>query len=243
MRENLTLGNRKSDFLKKLKEVLYNRRKFVYSSSDYLYEVFWCCKWNKKIKKQSRLEYRNQIYRNGIKRFTHETDIVEVVKSIRMLKTLSKIVLSKNQKWLLGLEDSNLLTNNTLKNKESNEINVAQNINNDFHENIFGQRKSIIGPNLTAATIDIPLSHEHLPSYLSQEPDLDFRMKVDNLISNFAEEKVTAQNMKILKLAYGFIEEDEVTKEQEKSKDFVLKTEESNNALFESNSKDLEFLN
>ena len=68
-------------------------------------------------------------------------------------------------------------------------------------------------------------------------------MKVDNLISNFAEEKVTAQNMKILKLAYGFIEEDEVTKEQEKSKDFVLKTEESNNALFESNSKDLEFLN
>ena len=40
MRENLTLGNRKSDFLKKLKEVLYNRRKFVYSSSDYLYEVF-----------------------------------------------------------------------------------------------------------------------------------------------------------------------------------------------------------
>ena len=39
-KQNLTLGNRKSDFLKKLKEVLYNRRKFVYSSSDYLYEVF-----------------------------------------------------------------------------------------------------------------------------------------------------------------------------------------------------------
>ena len=68
---------------------------------------------------------------------------------------------------------------------------------------------------------------------MSNEADFEFKMKVDNLISNFADEKVTAQNMKILKLAYGFIEEDEVTKEQEKSKDFVLKTEESSNYMFD----------
>ena len=43
-RPNLTLKDKKLDFMVKLREVLYNRRKFAYSSSDYLYEVLCCCK-------------------------------------------------------------------------------------------------------------------------------------------------------------------------------------------------------
>ena len=38
-RLNVKLKDQKIDFLVKLKEVLYNRRKFGYSSSDYIYEV------------------------------------------------------------------------------------------------------------------------------------------------------------------------------------------------------------
>ena len=183
------------------------------------------------------MEYKNQVYKNGIKRFTLETDLVELVKSLRMLKILSKIILSQNQKWLLGLEDSNLLTNHFCNSQEEYEINAVQSISSTYYESIFGQRKSIIGPNLVADLITSPLDHNHLPSYLSKDIDLEFKMKVDNLISNFAEEKVTAQNMKILKLAYGFIEEDKMEKEDEGFREFILKTEDSNNAMLEPNNR------
>ena len=57
------------------------------------------------------------------------------------------------------------------------------------------------------------------------------------MISNFAEEKVTAQNMKILQLAYGFGEEDQMEKEDEGFREFNLKTEDSNNVMLEPNSR------
>ena len=46
------------------------------------------------------------------------------------------------------------------------------------------------------------------PSYLSDGLHIEHRNKINALISSFADEKVTPQNMKILKLAYGFIEHD-----------------------------------
>ena len=232
------MKDKKVDFLVKLKEVLFNRRKFDYSSSDYIYEIFWWCKCNRNTSKQSKLVYRNQIYKNGIKRFTYETDLVEVIKSIRMLKTLSKILLSKNQRCLLGLEDSNLLTNQKCKSIETHEIIPVQNINTAFHETIFGRRKSVLSPLSTPYIIETPLDHDHLPSYLSKEVDPEFRFKIDNLISNFADEKVTAHNMKILKLAYGFIEEDESQAQNDLLNSPVLITEESSNSLFKSRSRE-----
>ena len=123
------------------------------------------------MRKQSRLEYKNQVYKNGIKRFTLETDLVELVKSLRMLKILSKIILSQNQKCLLELENSSLLTNGFFKAKEEYEINSVKSINISHNEKVFEQKRPENSQKLVASTMTNPLNHNHLPSYLSKEID------------------------------------------------------------------------
>ena len=39
-----TLGESKMEFLLKLKQILFRRRKYDYSYHDYLFEILCCCK-------------------------------------------------------------------------------------------------------------------------------------------------------------------------------------------------------
>ena len=153
-----------------------------------------------------------------------------------MLKTLSKILLSQNQRCLLGLEDSNLLTNQKCEKVETQEPVSIKIINSTSFDDIFGSQNNSNAPYATTT----PLDHDHLPNYLSKSTSPEFRLKIENLINNFANEKANSQNMKILKLAYGFMEDpnfvnDENSEDHDHNPQYLnLKTEESSNALFSS---------
>ena len=105
---NIQIDNR-SDLAKKLKDVLNHRRRFSFSCSDYTFNI--CCwfKWNTLSSSSKNIFYRNKLYKKGIEKFKEETDCVELIKSIRLLKTLSKTLLSSNQLHLLSLDNSHLL--------------------------------------------------------------------------------------------------------------------------------------
>ena len=94
--------------LDRLKNNLENRHRFAFSQLDLAFETLWC-KRRKSNDSQSSLSSRNRVFKHGVQLFRLETDIIELIRSLRMLKTLSKILLSNYQIWLLSLENSNLL--------------------------------------------------------------------------------------------------------------------------------------
>ena len=49
--------------------------------------------------------------------------------------------------------------------------------------------------------------HHQLPNFIQSKVDIRFFKYIDILVSNFAHEKVTPENLKILKLAYGLAED------------------------------------
>ena len=127
----------------KLKQHLDNRRRFAFSQLDYAFEAWWC-NWRKKHIKQSDLSSRNRVYKHGIQRFRVETDIVGLIKSLRMLKTLSRIMLSNYQMCLLSLENSNLLYDK-YQNKSEQYNDILQgnsNVNRETRHKITDKLKS-----------------------------------------------------------------------------------------------------
>ena len=78
------------------------------------------------------------------KRFSQETDVIHLIKSIRTLETLLRITLTSNQIWLLSLSDLNLVDgggqNESIHKNLGNETDLVSKIMStktsiyDFHD-------------------------------------------------------------------------------------------------------------
>ena len=142
------------NLMEKLRVMLDSRCSYAFSWKDYLYSYAscWirgirCIWWITKLPKSSKsLSFRNLLFKYGLNRFKKETDIIEIIKSVRMLKILAKIFLSNNQIKLLTLENSNLLSKD-LRLGSNNEHEIVQNQNgikmrsNSEHEIVQNQNR------------------------------------------------------------------------------------------------------
>ena len=194
--------------------MLENRRRYAFSWYDYLFTIFYCSKFKKKSNSQTNLSFRNLVYKDGLKRFKQETDTIEIVKSIRQMKMLIKILLSKHQIRLLELEDSNLLCK---------DLDVGSQLEHQIVQNQNGiqvrstTKSSLKTQNMQSqeneeSEVEVEVKHEDLPKYLSKQSDDEFMQKINKIVSEFGNQENNPQNKKILSLAYG-LNEDSIDEE------------------------------
>ena len=189
-----------------LKVKLENRRRFAFSWCDYLFAILCWSKWKKNSKSQASLSFRNSLYKDGLKRFKQETNTIEIIKSIRQLKILIKILLSKNQIKLLELEDSNLLCKD-FDAESKLEDKIVQNHNGIQVKSSRSSSTNQEKPIQEHEESEVEIRHKDLPKYLSQQTDDNFKHKIDKIVSQFGNQENDKQNKKILNLAYGLIED------------------------------------
>ena len=148
-----------------------------------------------------------------MERFQEETDCIEIIKSIRLLKTLSKVLLTSNQIQLLSLDNSHLVSTEILDkiSDSKSKLNRVESFKSKFNSednDMLDEDRNVIN---------------HMPSYLNTGNHYKFRDKVDaivqhmfrheyqdegNIISYLYLTLFYIENAKIIELAYGIKDED-----------------------------------
>ena len=166
----------------------------------------------KAFKRRQNSYNRYVIHEKGVSKFTDETDMVEIIKSVRMLKILTKILLSNEQIKLLAFENSSLLHENYGdKFDENSEIINDQNginvrspqvvpseLENHKHQDVHEQH-----PNESQTDI----GHKDLPSYLLKQQNPDFIVGINKLVDEFGNQEDTEHKNKILKHGFGIVDD------------------------------------
>ena len=166
----------------------------------------------KAFKRRQNSYNRYVIHEKGVSKFTDETDMVEIIKSVRMLKILTKILLSNEQIKLLAFENSSLLHENYGdKFDENSEIINDQNginvrsaqvvpseLENHKHQDVHEQH-----PNESQTDI----GHKDLLSYLSKQQNPDFIEGINKLVDEFGNQEDTEHKIKILKHGFGIADD------------------------------------
>ena len=67
--------------------------------------------------KQSR---RNKLFHNGMHKLSQETDIISIIKAVRMSKLYLKTITHKNQRLLFNLQRSSVLSTSSNEEKREN---------------------------------------------------------------------------------------------------------------------------
>jgi hypothetical protein len=111
------------------------------------------------------------MFQNGIQKFHEELDTVDILQTIRQMKTLSKLVLTQHQNSLLNFQSSNLV-GDQIKSDEPGESCL----------------KSL-------KYKEDSLTYEHLPSYLKNSTDSGYKASVDLLV-----EKAGTEDQKFVKI-------------------------------------------
>ena len=166
----------------------------------------------KAFKRRQNSYNRYVIHEKGVSKFTDETDMVEIIKSVRMLKILTKILLSNEQIKLLAFENSSLLHENYGDKFDENSeiINDQNGINvrspqvvpsklesskdQDAHEQHPNESQTDIG-------------HKDLPSYLLKQQNPDFIVGINKLVDEFGNQEDTEHKIKILKHGFGIADD------------------------------------
>ena len=91
-------------------ENLGNRRKFVYSFKDMMWELFWFHKWRSSNKLWEQMRHRNKLFEEGVKTFHSELDYSYIIKSIRELKALVNLTLEQDQISIVQFHQNRLLS-------------------------------------------------------------------------------------------------------------------------------------
>ena len=135
------------------------------------------------------------LFKYGLNRFKKETDIIEIIKSVRLLKILAKILLSNNQIKLLALENSNLLCKD-LRVGSNNEYEIVQNQNGIKMRSTASMEspRNQDEQNLNLEESIVEIAHDDLPRYLSSESDNEFKQKIDKIVSEFGNQENNPQN-------------------------------------------------
>ena len=135
-------------------------------------------------------------------KFTKETDMIEIIKSMRQLEMLLKTLLSKDQINLLAFENSSLLCKNYGKNFwENSEIVEDQNVVRV--KPVTNYQKC----NKQPEEFKIEVGHKDLNSYLSKHQTDQFLKRINKLVTEFGSQDITALQMKILKYGFGIVED------------------------------------
>ena len=179
--------------------MLENRYRYGFSWWDYFYQTLWISKLKKVRKCKANSFFRNSIHDKGISKLKEETDMVEIIRSVRLLKVLTKILLSKNQINLLAFENSSLLDKNDgYKFWENSEIFNNQNgIKAKSYQVAPSHPKTLTNQNAydkESKELQIELTHEDLLSYLSKEQNYRFKESINKLVTEFSNQENTVQN-------------------------------------------------
>jgi glutaredoxin-related protein len=100
----------KDELLDKVETNIKTRYAFTYTMRDLLYQVLWCkpCKKFKRNFLYKRQEFE-EYYNKGIDRYHEELDCVEIIQSLRQLKTLVKVVMDDHHQILQNFSKEGLL--------------------------------------------------------------------------------------------------------------------------------------
>ena len=182
------------------------------------------------FKRKTKPSFKFSIHEKGVSKFTDETDMVEIVKSVRLLKILIKILLSNEQIKLLALENSSLLNENYGdKFDENSEIINDQNginvrspqvvpskLESSKHQDAHEQH-----PNESQTDI----GHKDLLSYLPKQPNSKFVEGINKLVDEFGSQENTPQKMMILKHGFGIAEDSKEDSKEDSSIGFQTSIE------------------
>ena len=98
-----------------IKKVLFERGIFRYNLGNILHYVF-CCASCKRIRQRAKTSnsYRSHmLYGEGEEKLQEELDCITFLKSIRQLKLLTQVLLTRKQKLMLRFQKANVLDSET----------------------------------------------------------------------------------------------------------------------------------
>ena len=99
-----------SNVLKRMMEVIRNRKSYSYSICDVLYNILWilkCCSFGLGCLKQCR--HRHRLYGKGVIKYAKEMDVVSFVKMIRRVEMMVNSHLTQRQRMLETFQRSNVI--------------------------------------------------------------------------------------------------------------------------------------
>ena len=98
-----------------IKKILFDRGVFRYNLSNILHFVFCCasCKRIRQLAKNSNYYRSHMLYGEGEGKLQEELDCITFLKSIRQLKLLTQVLLTRKQKLMLRFQKANVLDSET----------------------------------------------------------------------------------------------------------------------------------
>lgn len=101
----------KDELLDKVEASINTRYAFTYTPWDVFYQVL-CCKLCKKMKfnhLSTLQEVKEKYYNKGIDKYHEELDCIQIVQSLRQLKTLVKVIMNDHHQILQNFSKEGLL--------------------------------------------------------------------------------------------------------------------------------------
>ena len=105
---NRLMDNFDNNIIDKVQTNITARDTFKYNYKDLLFQVIWC-KWFKKKKWFDQHRNNEKYYQKGINKYQQEFDWVEIVQSLRKLKTLVKVMMNEQHQIIQKFTNEGLL--------------------------------------------------------------------------------------------------------------------------------------
>ncbi|CAI2383865.1 unnamed protein product [Moneuplotes crassus] len=120
-------ANKRDIFMNKIKHNMQSRSKFRYGYRE-IFGYIFCCAWirpKRKMRKNALL--RKQVYfKNGSMKLKEELDCISVIKSIRQLKVISRILLSRQHNFFMRFNQKNVINSSSDSSDEEFQLGAKQ---------------------------------------------------------------------------------------------------------------------
>ena len=116
----------KNAILDKVDKSMRERRVFKYGYWSILHYIIWCVIWRRNWAMRTKRQLRDHLYYEvGENKLQEELDWVTIIKSIRQLKILTQILLSKQQKFLIKFQRNNVIDSSSSETSDEGNTNIV----------------------------------------------------------------------------------------------------------------------
>ncbi|CAI2387803.1 unnamed protein product [Moneuplotes crassus] len=125
LKEDQRSKSNKTDILDKCEESMRERRVLRYGYSDILHYIFCCVICRRKKSMRLLPRFREHLYYEiGQEKLLEELDCVTIIKSVRQLKLLTLVLLTKSQKFMMKFQRNNVIDSSSSGTSDEGQMNI-----------------------------------------------------------------------------------------------------------------------